>query len=71
MKSGQITHYIEIAVIIDYHIELPDGTYATLIGPHVIVDGICYPPEGEIYDLIGKEADTIRQSCLDDAKEEP
>ncbi len=69
MKSGKITHYIEIPVTVSYSVEEHDDAILFQTGPYIVVDAINYADEDEIYAIIGKESDAIKEACMEDAND--
>ena len=72
-KTGQIKDYIEIPVTVDYSAHPEEPMTLTYPGchAHVTVDFYNYPDESEIDKLIGKEADAIKEACMEDANQPP
>ena len=71
MKSGTITHYIEIPVDIIYTAHPAERQTMTYPGcpAHVTVDAYDYPDDIKIEQIIDSHASEIREACEDDAKE--
>ena len=70
-KTGQIKYYIEIPVTVDYSAHPEDPMTQTYPGcdAHVTVDFYNFPDQDEIEKLIGKEADAIKEACLEHANQ--
>lgn len=71
MKSGTITYYMKIPIKVIYsahRAERPSLEYEGCPA-HVTVDCVSVPKELEIYELLQKQADEIKEACLEDSKE--
>jgi hypothetical protein len=71
MKSGQIEHWIEIPIKVNYTLEPAERMTQTYPGckAHIEIDEVIAPDEDEIDKIIEKELDAIEMACWDDVKE--
>ena len=71
MKSGTITHYVEIPVTVHYTAYPEEKMTLEYPGcpAHVIVDFIGYPDEPEINAIIDSNASAIKEACEEDANQ--
>ena len=70
MKTGRITHYIEVGIEVDYSVYPEDRATLTYPGcpAHIEIDEIHYPSRGTIDEIIEKELDSIELACWEDLK---
>jgi hypothetical protein len=69
-KYGEIVHWIEIPVTVNYsfHEAVPGDRYSPGLPEHITIDFYSFPSEEEIEKLIDKAADNIQQDCWEDQK---
>jgi hypothetical protein len=71
LKSGQIEHWIEIPIKVNYTLEPAERMTQTYPGckAHIEIDVITHPDETLLVKLIDKEADAIEMACWEDVRE--
>lgn len=71
MKTGTITHYIEIPVEVTYSLHPAERQTMTYPGcqEHIEIEDVEYPDELALNQILYKDPDAINEACLEDAKE--
>jgi hypothetical protein len=72
-KSGQIEHWIEIPIKVNYTLEPAERMTLTYPGceAHMEIDEIRWPTVDEMNKIVEKETDNINMACWENEEESP
>ena len=70
MRTGQIEHWVEIPIVIDYTLEPAERITRTYPGceAHIIIDQVSLPTDEEMGKILDNENDAIEMACWEDVE---